>query len=115
MVPLKLAYGVEEDQIVGLSGWAKSERFDTTAKAVEVDLGKLSTVLRKHVIRPRLADRFQLRFHEVEKNVPEYALVVAKNGPKLQLSKLDGPGPLRDHENTLRMMGRGDVLGLGVQ
>jgi hypothetical protein len=111
MVLLKLAYGVEEDQIVGLPGWDKSERFDITAKAVEVDLGKLPIVQRKQMIRPLLADRFQLRFHEVEKNIPAYVLVVAKNGPKLQPSKTDGPSPLRDHQNTLRMMGRGYVLG----
>ena len=114
MMLLKLAYGVEEDQIVGLPGWAKSERFDVTAKAIGVDLGKLSTGQRKQMIRPLLADRFQFRFHEVEKNVPAYMLVVAKNGPKLQPSKSVGPGPERDHENTLRMMGRGYVLGQGV-
>ena len=114
MVLLKLAYGVEEDQIVGLPGWAKSERFDIAAKTEGVDLGKLSIEQRKHMIRPLLADRFQLGFHEVEKNVPAYVLVVAKNGPKLQPSKPDGTGPLPDHQHTLRMMGRGYVLGLGV-
>ena len=114
MVLLKLAYGIEEDQIVGLPVWAKSERFDITAKTEGADLGKLSIDQRKHMIRPLLADRFQLGFHEVEKNVPAYVLVVAKNGPKLQPSKPDGTGPLPDHQHTLRMMGRGYVLGLGV-
>ena len=111
---LKLAYGVEEDQIVGLPGWAKSERFDITAKVLEKDLRKLSTEQRKHMIRPLLVDRFQLRFHEVEKNVPVYTLVISKNGSKLRASKPDGSGPLEEHSHQLRMMGRGYAVGLGV-
>ncbi|HXW54959.1 MAG TPA: TIGR03435 family protein [Candidatus Cybelea sp.] len=111
---LKLAYGVEEDQIVGLPRWVKTERFDITAKALEKDLRKLSTEQRKQMIRPLLGDRFQLRFHEVEKNVPVYTLVISKNGSKLRPSKPDDCGPLVEHSQTLRMMGRGYVLGLCV-
>lgn len=111
---LKLAYGVEEDQIVGLPRWVKSERFDITAKVLGKDLRKLSIEQRKHMIRPLLADRFQLRFHEVEKDVAVYTLVISKNGSKLRPSKPDGSGPLPEHSHTLRMMGRGYVLGLGV-
>jgi uncharacterized protein (TIGR03435 family) len=111
---LKVAYGVEEDQIVGLPRWGKSERFDITAKILGKDLRKLSIEQRKHMIRPLLADRFELRFHEVEKNVAVYTLVISKNGSKLRPSKPDGSGPLAEHSHTLRMMGRGYVLGLGV-
>jgi bla regulator protein blaR1 len=111
---LKLAYGVEENQIVGLPRWVKSERFDITAKVVGKDLRKLPIEQRKHMIRPLLADRFQLRFHEEEKNVSVYTLVIAKNGSKLQPSKSDGCSPLTEHGQTLRMMGRGYVLGLCI-
>jgi uncharacterized protein (TIGR03435 family) len=111
---LKLAYGVEEDEIVGLPRWAKSERFDIAAKAVGKDLRKLSIEQRKHMIRPLLADRFQLRFHEVEKKVPAYTLVISKNGSKLRPPKPDSCSPLAEHSQTLRMMGRGYVLGLCV-
>jgi len=111
---LKLAYGVEEDQIVGLPRWAKSERFDIAAKALGRDLRKLSMEQREHMIRPLLADRFQLRLHEVEKNVSVYTLVISKNGSKLRRPKPDACGPLAEHSQTLRMMGRGDLLGLCV-
>jgi uncharacterized protein (TIGR03435 family) len=36
-----------------------------------------------------LADRFQLRFHTEKKELPVYAMVVAKNGPKLTASAGD--------------------------
>jgi len=111
---LKLAYSVEEDQIIGLPRWVKSERFDITAKVLGKDLRKLSIEQRKHMIRQLLADRFQLRFHEAEKSVAVYTLVVSKDGSKLRPSKPDGSGPLAEHSHTLRMMGRGYVLGLGV-
>jgi uncharacterized protein (TIGR03435 family) len=111
---LRLAYGVEEDQILDLPRWVKSERFDITAKAVGNDLRKISIEQRKHMIRPLLADRFQLRFHEVEKKVAVYTLVIPKNGSKLQPSKPDSCSPLAGHSQTLRMMGRGYVRGLCV-
>jgi uncharacterized protein (TIGR03435 family) len=34
-----------------------------------------------------LADRFKLSLHRESKELPEYMLVIAKNGPKLQESK----------------------------
>jgi bla regulator protein blaR1 len=111
---LKLAYGVEEDQIVGLPRWGKSERFDIAAKVLGKDSRKLSIEQCKHMIRPLLADRFQLRFHEVEKNVAVYTLVISKNGSKLRPSKPDSCSPLTEHGQTLRMMGRGYVLGLCI-
>ena len=33
-----------------------------------------------------MADRFELKFHCETKDLPVYALVIAKNGPKLQES-----------------------------
>lgn len=41
-----------------------------------------------------LADRFKLALHRETKEMPVYALVVAKSGPKLNPWKeADGPGP----------------------
>jgi bla regulator protein blaR1 len=111
---LKLAYGVEEDQIVGLPRWVQSERFDIAAKVLGKDLRKLSIEQRKHMIRSLLADRFQLRFHEVEKSVPVYTLVISKNGSKLRSSKPGSCSLRTEQSQTLRMVGRGYVLGLCV-
>jgi uncharacterized protein (TIGR03435 family) len=42
-----------------------------------------------------LSDRFHLKFHRETKRVSGYALVVAKNGPKLKEATGDGNGSLR--------------------
>jgi uncharacterized protein (TIGR03435 family) len=42
---------------------------------------------------PYLTDRFKLTIKHETKNLPVYALVVAKNGPKIQPSKDDASGP----------------------
>ena len=113
-VLIKLAYGVEQDQIVGLPGLIKSQRYDIAAKVLGSDLGKLKTDQRKRMIRPLLTDRFKLQFHREGKSLPAYVLVIGKNGPKFQHSKPDGPDPLPEGAHTLRMMGRGYVVGRGV-
>ena len=43
----------------------------------------------KLMIRKLLVDRFQLKFHTEKKELPVYAMVVAKNGPKLAVSAAD--------------------------
>ncbi|HLY20727.1 MAG TPA: M56 family metallopeptidase [Bryobacteraceae bacterium] len=111
---IKLAYSVEQDQIIGLPGLIKSQRYDIAAKVLDSDLRKLSTDKRKRMIRPLLTDRFKLQFHQEGKSLPAYVLVIAKNGPKFQRSKADGPGPVPDEHHQLRMMGRGYVVGRGV-
>jgi bla regulator protein BlaR1 len=88
------AYGVRYFQISGSPGWFQSERYDIEAKmdssAVE-ELRKLSDDQReaemRRMLRSLLADRFQLKLHSDTKELPVYALVIAKNGPKLQAAR----------------------------
>ena len=42
-----------------------------------------------------LADRFKLSLHRESKELPEYMLVIAKNGPKLQESKAGDTYPTK--------------------
>lgn len=82
---------VLSDQIVGLSGWASSERFDIEAKVAGADVAafhKLTLDQVRSMGRPILADRFKFAAHEEKKVLPIYALVVAKDGSKLRLSTL---------------------------
>jgi bla regulator protein blaR1 len=97
---LQNAYHVQESQIVGGPGWINSEQFDIQAKAdgsVDDDLKKLSEdqarLVKEHMLQDLLADRFGLKLHHETRELPVYALVVAKNGPKLEEAKDDaGPG-----------------------
>jgi uncharacterized protein (TIGR03435 family) len=74
------AYALENYQVTGGTGWIDSARFDVQAKPA-------STTTREQLLlmlRPLLADRFKLAFHRETKELPVYALVVAKGGPKFK-------------------------------
>jgi uncharacterized protein (TIGR03435 family) len=88
------AYGVGDHQISEAPEWVKSEQYDikaTVDKPVADELAKLSEYQRKvatqHMLQALLEDRFKLVLQRGTKDLPVYALVIAKNGPKLQESK----------------------------
>jgi uncharacterized protein (TIGR03435 family) len=76
------AYAARRYQISGLPSWGDSGRdvYDVTAR-VEGGTATLAQVRR--MLQTLLADRFQLKIHHETKELPVYALVIAKNGPKL--------------------------------
>src|SRR5580700_2029299 len=82
---LKWAYQLQDDQIAG-PVWLKSERYDILAK---MGTPVLEDELRRR-LQNLLADRFKLRSHRETKVLPAFALVVAKDGPKLEISVGDG-------------------------
>ena len=77
---IRLAYGVQENMIHGAPNWAGHDRFDIVAKGVGI---KQMPTLRL-MVQSLLAERFKLSMHREEKMLPAYALIVGKNGPKLQ-------------------------------
>jgi uncharacterized protein (TIGR03435 family) len=107
---IERAYGIRDDQLVGGPKWMESARYDILARSDERDdPGKLSPAeqdayieRQKERLQSLLADRFQLKFHSARKELPVYALVVAKHGPKLSAPKegeahrlyTQGPGQL---------------------
>ena len=81
---IQQSYGVRDFQIVGGPSWMGSDRYDIVAKpegAATPDQVKLMT-------QALLADRFQLKFHRETKELPTYALVVAKGGAKFHESEV---------------------------
>ncbi len=101
---IQQAYGVKDFQISGGPGWINSDRYDLVAKA-DSDIGRHEELM--PLMQKLLADRFQLTIHRDTKELPIYALVVGKNGPKLKESASDNPGP------QIRM-GRGLIDGRGM-
>ncbi|MGC2171800.1 MAG: M56 and DUF3738 domain-containing protein [Candidatus Sulfotelmatobacter sp.] len=88
------AYGVGGQQISGAPDWVKSEQYDIEAKVDQSaadELGKLSedqrNVATQRMLQALLVDRFKLTLQREAKELPVYALVIAKNGPKLQEAK----------------------------
>jgi uncharacterized protein (TIGR03435 family) len=104
---IQQAYDVREFQISGAPSWAGNERYDITAKAAEgtdslpaepskITDAQLKTAQekRRQRLQALLADRFQLKVHHDSKELPVYALVAAKGGPKFQEAKVpDTPPP----------------------
>jgi uncharacterized protein (TIGR03435 family) len=64
------------NSFVGALNWAASERFDVIAKG-PADVPMETT---RAMTRTLLGDRFELRSHRESRNVPAYALVVAREG-----------------------------------
>jgi uncharacterized protein (TIGR03435 family) len=85
------AYGIRYDQIAGAPGWAETEHYDLEAKAEDGDRPLTRPELRQ-MLQNLLADRFQLKIHRETRDVPVYALVVGKNGPKLKAAAADATG-----------------------
>jgi uncharacterized protein (TIGR03435 family) len=89
------AYGVMMmDQIAGLPGWADSDTFDVEAKMDEETVAALEKLPKKEqshekdlMLQELLADRFKLKVHHETKELPVYALAIAKGGLKIKESQ----------------------------
>jgi uncharacterized protein (TIGR03435 family) len=67
--------------IEGGLAWIDSERYQITAKAVGTP-GQ--SVMRGPMLQALLEERFKAKVHRESRQVPVYAITVAKNGPKLK-------------------------------
>ena len=79
---IKFAYGLVSDDQMDGPDWTKSKdvRFDVLGKAP----ASTSREQLRLMLRTLLAERFHLTMHTERRKIPHYALVVAKNGPKIQ-------------------------------
>jgi uncharacterized protein (TIGR03435 family) len=91
---VRLAFGVQDNQISGAPSWVNSESYNIEAKmdrSAADEMRKMSEEERKaarqQMLQALLADRFGLTLHHETKDLPVYALVIAKNGPKLRKAK----------------------------
>lgn len=93
---IRFAYDVQDTRLVGGPDWIRSERFDIVAKAEQPlpawgPAGPPMPLLL--MLRTLLADRFGLVVHQETRDLPVYALVVAREdrnfGPEIRASKLE--------------------------
>jgi uncharacterized protein (TIGR03435 family) len=82
---LQWAHRMKEYQVSG-PVWIGDERFDISAKAADT-AGEDQL---RAMLQNLLAERFKIALHHEKKDLPFYALLVAKNGPKLAAGKADG-------------------------
>ena len=78
---VRMAYGVQDFQIVGGPSWQMSSKFDITAKAPEGTTKGTQDLL--PMMKALLADRFKLKTHTETRELPTYALMVARSDGKL--------------------------------
>ena len=112
------AFGIPGPQIVGGPAWLSSDKFDIAAKVDDATSEKIKTLsheeetlLNRQLVQQLLADRFKLIVHRETKELPVYALIVAKGGPRLTLSK-EADGGASISTNTSSGNGRMTAKGL---
>jgi uncharacterized protein (TIGR03435 family) len=79
---IRFAYNIASDAQIAGPGWIKSKQFlyDIVAKSTPgVSRGQLQAMM-----QTLLMERFKLETHREQKEMSYFALVPAKNGPKLQ-------------------------------
>lgn len=110
------AYGVYGFQISDGPDWVKSEGYDVTAKERDSDVEKIGKLGRRQgweysrlMIQSLLAERFKLKVRHETKDLPVYALVVAKNGPKFHETVVPA-----DPKAPAMMMGGGELSMTGA-
>lgn len=78
---VRMAYGVQDFQLVGGPSWQMSSKFDISAKAPEGTTKATQDLL--PMMKALLADRFKLKTHTETRELPTYALMVARSDGKL--------------------------------
>jgi uncharacterized protein (TIGR03435 family) len=79
---MMFAYSIDQHQVVDAPAWAGVERFDIEGKTDTP--GEPNLHQQQEMLQKLLADRFGLRFHRETRELPVYAIQIAKGGPKLK-------------------------------
>jgi len=111
---LTWAYDIHSDRLYGKPAWLDSVQYDIVAnapqegRALRRDPGQASPL--QQMMQTLLAERFKLVIHRETRELPIYALVVAKSGPKVHLTE----SPDSMNQNPFSMPGRGHLIGTKV-
>jgi len=118
---LETAFAVDDKHLIGAPSWTSTKRYDVEAKVSPEDAPKLNKLKggeRNAMLLPVLAERCNLKYHRETRELPVYALVVARGGPKLTRGEPDPPGgpkfpdpdhpedPSKEHYKVMTTPGR---------
>jgi uncharacterized protein (TIGR03435 family) len=120
---IEFAYNVKEFQVTGGPSWVDGKEYDIDAKIDDATVAQRQKMTRqaasdqtKKMLLALLEDRFKLQTSEATKDAPEYALVVAKGGPKFKPTAWVEPPPgtprnpdLKPQDAPHMMLGRGTI------
>jgi uncharacterized protein (TIGR03435 family) len=104
---IKYAYALSDDQLSGGPDWIDSDKYAIDAKIPETVVADWHKKYNRtehdeqmrEMIRSLLADRFQLKVGHETKELPVFALEVAKGGPKFVPANDDGSNSGNDGHN----------------
>jgi len=104
------AYDIHPERLSGQPKWLDSARYDIVANASQGERvarrANEPTVLQQ-MMQALLAERFKLALHKEIRELPMYALVVAKDGPRVRLAA----APESMNQNPFNMPGAGNLVG----
>jgi uncharacterized protein (TIGR03435 family) len=93
---VRWAFDLRDYQLTAPS-WTATERYDIVAKAASpAPVSQLRLML-----QTLLADRFQLAIHRENRELPVFALTLARSGPKLRASAADGAATMKPSGGAL--------------
>jgi len=93
---IQWAYNIQGYQVSG-PGWIENERFDIAAKAADAAPSQQLRLM----LQTLLNERFKLTFHRETRQLPGYALQVAKGGPKLHESTTEGEPTMKPNRAVM--------------
>ena len=79
---MMFAYSINKHQVIDLPAWAETTSYDVEGKTDTPGEPNLRQL--QEMIQNLLADRFQLKLHREQRELPVYAIQIAKGGPKLK-------------------------------
>jgi len=95
---LRVAYSLQENQILKAPDWVKTEHFDVDGiPNVE---GQPNAKQLQVMLRKLLAERFGLVTHTEKRELPVYVITVAKGGTKMTLNTSDPSGRPHDDDHS---------------
>jgi uncharacterized protein (TIGR03435 family) len=80
---IAIAYDIKDFQIQGGPSWMSSEKYTINARGNMTGTQEERRKQQTLMVQSLLEERFQLKFHRETKEMPIYALTIAKGGPKL--------------------------------
>jgi len=106
---IRVAYGVEDDRIIGAPAWLGTEKYDLEAKGGDLGARKEGLEQRageqKMMLQALLTERMNLAVHRETRELTVFALTLASTGPKLrEAGAADAgsrPGIRLDHQAFL--------------
>ena len=131
---IRFAYDLKSDaQLAGGPSWVNSNKLDIEAKESDAQVQAFAKIPSEQMVsqvrlmvQSLLADRFNLKIGHDTKELPVYALVVAKNGPKMTVTEapsLNPPGAGTPEDTPhktprsrtgIQMNGRGELEGMST-